>query len=64
MIGRRVVPEIPIRLKFDFLEDNGAFHPAVCHDLTNRLLAGAADNSDAELLIVFEFQIIERQRGT
>ena len=57
--GGGVVAEVGFLACADLLDDDGAFPAAVADDLANRLLAGAADDVDADLLVAFQLELLE-----
>ena len=55
-------PKFGIGAGFDLSHYDRAFHSTIVHDLPDRLLASATHDGDAELLVSFELQPIERDR--
>jgi len=53
LVGRGVVAEVVFAF-FDLVDDDGAFETGVADDLAEGLLDGAADDVDAELLLVID----------
>ncbi len=48
----------------DLLDHDGAFIAGVADDLANRFLAGAANDVDADLLVVLGFEVVESRSRT
>src|SRR5580704_15783023 len=59
LTGQGVVAVVVVLRVVDFAQDDGAFFAGVLGDLTQRFLDGASYNVDADLLIAFEFQLVE-----
>ena len=63
LLGGGVEAEVRIVVGLDLLDHDGAFGPAVQHDLPHRLLASAAHDGHAELLVALELQLLQRDRS-
>ena len=57
-------PKLGFLFVLDLLDHHGAFGSAVQHDLPHRLLARAAHDGDAELLVALELERLQRDRSS
>ena len=57
-----VEAEVRVLVSADLLDHDRAFEAGVADDLANRLFASAADDVDADLLIAFDLESVERRR--